>query len=251
MFNPYGIATDASGALYVADTGNRRVLRITDAGVASALATPGFVFSAPTGVTLAANGDIVVADNNLGLTRILRASPSSTLSFNTATPVGKLDTTDGTKTISLQNIGNAALTFTLPAASATNPTLTSTAFQLVSSSSTCPLLTSSSTVAGSLPAGAGCNYAISFTPTAVGANAGALVIADRSSGAATGTSQSFALAGTGLANLDTLNIFTTVSNDDHRHARWLHHLGLRGRHDLHCLPRHGDPLLHRCVSPYS
>jgi len=64
---PTGVAVDAGGNLYVADTGNNRVVVLDPAGKPlSVLMAPndGYasVFSAPHGVAVEADGDLVVAD---------------------------------------------------------------------------------------------------------------------------------------------------------------------------------------------
>ena len=81
---PMGITVDASGNIYVADTGNHRIRKITSAGEVSTLAgsTGGFGegvgsdarFSEPTGVALDASGNIFVAD--VKNERIRKVTPS-------------------------------------------------------------------------------------------------------------------------------------------------------------------------------
>jgi prepilin-type N-terminal cleavage/methylation domain-containing protein len=76
QFNaPYGIAVDSSGTVYVVDSGNNEVRKITSAGVVTTLAgqiTAGNVdgtgtsaqFSSPYGIVIASSGDLYVADSN-------------------------------------------------------------------------------------------------------------------------------------------------------------------------------------------
>jgi hypothetical protein len=75
---PYGVAVDSSGTLYVSDTGNNLIRKITAAGVVTTLAGSGSAgstngtgtaasFSTPSGLTMDASGALYVADfrNNL------------------------------------------------------------------------------------------------------------------------------------------------------------------------------------------
>ena len=76
LSGPNGIAVDAAGDLYVADTNNSRVLEINHAtGTVTSLGTsavPGF--SAPDGVAVDANGNVYVADTGNSLVREIVAS---------------------------------------------------------------------------------------------------------------------------------------------------------------------------------
>lgn len=85
QFNtPYGVATDKSGNVYVADYGNSLIRKITQAGVVTTLAgtgTAGFVngtgtaaaFNFPTGLACDSLGNIYVADR--GNSRIRKITP--------------------------------------------------------------------------------------------------------------------------------------------------------------------------------
>ncbi len=72
---PNGLATDSAGNLYVADTTNHRIRKITAAGVVSTVAgtgLPGFAdgpvesaqFDEPAGIAVGANGVLYVTDNH-------------------------------------------------------------------------------------------------------------------------------------------------------------------------------------------
>ena len=74
MFDtPTGITIDASGNLYVADSNNHKIRKITPTGVVSTVAgsTQGFangtnvtgMFNSPTGVAIDASGNLYVADS--------------------------------------------------------------------------------------------------------------------------------------------------------------------------------------------
>jgi sugar lactone lactonase YvrE len=76
--NPQDLAVDASGTVYVSDTGNNLIRKITAAGVVTTLAGSGSAgstngtgtaasFSTPSGLTMDASGALYVADfrNNL------------------------------------------------------------------------------------------------------------------------------------------------------------------------------------------
>jgi sugar lactone lactonase YvrE len=105
FYYPYGVATDAFGNVYVADTQSHTIRKITSAGIVSTLAgTAGIVGSAdgagpfaqfyyPYGVATDAGGNVYVADNaNRVIRKITPAGIVSTLA-GTAGIVGSADGT--------------------------------------------------------------------------------------------------------------------------------------------------------------
>jgi len=114
FYSPAGLAVDSNGNVYVADTGNNAIRKITPAGVVTTLAgvvttlggisTPGntdgtgsaATFNYPYGVAVDSNGNIYVADNGNHLIRKV-------------TPAGVVTTLAGSSTAgSSDGLGSAA-----------------------------------------------------------------------------------------------------------------------------------------------
>jgi len=108
FFLPYGLAMDADGNLYVADSGNHVIRKITPAGVVSTLAgvaqQPGFTdgaggaarFNSPWGITVDRSGVLFVSDNqNNAIRRITPAGAVSTLAGSATGASGSQDGTGG------------------------------------------------------------------------------------------------------------------------------------------------------------
>ena len=90
--NPWGVAVDSSGTVYVADAGNSpKIRKITAAGVVSTLAGTGVrgstdgagvnaTFDTPRGIAVDANGNVYVGDeSNFNIRKISAAGVVSTL----------------------------------------------------------------------------------------------------------------------------------------------------------------------------
>jgi CSLREA domain-containing protein len=191
-----GVAVDASGNIYVADLGNN-VLKMMPSGCTSSscVTTLATGFNNPYGVALDGGGNVYVGDLNNKAVKKLDRVDAPTLTFATATPVGSTDTTDGAQTATLANIGNQALSFSVPA-TGSNPSFP--AGFVYDPASTCPLVATGSSSAGRLAAGASCALGVDFAPTTGGANSGSVVFTDNSLNLTSAT-QSVGLTGTGIA----------------------------------------------------
>jgi sugar lactone lactonase YvrE len=110
---PNGVAVDAAGTLYVADTYSQRIRKITPAGVVSTLAGSGSQgstngsgtsasFYNPTGVAVDATGTVYVADQSNNLVRKI-------------TPAGVVSTLAGSGAQSSANGTGTAASFSAPA----------------------------------------------------------------------------------------------------------------------------------------
>jgi len=110
---PVGVAVDGSGNVYVADSSNDTIRKITSGGVVSTLAgSPGMGgstdgsgsaarFSIPLGVTLDGSGNLYVADN--GNDTIRKVTPGGVVTTLAGTPSITGGSTDGNGSAALFN----------------------------------------------------------------------------------------------------------------------------------------------------
>ena len=81
LANPFGVAVDGAGDLYITDTGNSRVVEVTAAGTASVLSTGGLTLKQPFGVAVDGAGDVYIADTvNSSVVEVTTAGTASVLS---------------------------------------------------------------------------------------------------------------------------------------------------------------------------
>jgi len=67
LSGPTGMGLDASGNLFIADTGNSRIVEYSVTGATSVVKTTGVTLTAPTNVKVLPSGALVIADSTLGL----------------------------------------------------------------------------------------------------------------------------------------------------------------------------------------
>lgn len=99
---PGGLGADASGNLFIADTGNRRIVEYSVTGVPSVVTATGTALVNPTSVKVLPSGALVVADSSLGLV-LINNGVASVLS----TGAIKLQSTQG---LTLDFAGNIYVT---------------------------------------------------------------------------------------------------------------------------------------------
>lgn len=80
---PQGIAVDAQGNVYVADSLNNKIRKITTAGVVSTIAG-GYAFEWPTGIAIDRDGSLIVGDTDKAL--VERVTPDGTVTVLAGNP---------------------------------------------------------------------------------------------------------------------------------------------------------------------
>ena len=244
LSSPRKIAVDGSGDVFVADTGNQRVVEDIPNGESYTQTPVGSGMHYPYGVSVGAAGRVYVADTINH--RILLETPSGasytqTLLIGgptaysiqvdgrqplptdtTSSAVFKIDvydppslsfapikigasTPDSPQSVEVENNGNASLTFAVPGAG-TNPVL-SAGFAFNGTTS-CPEIAQSGS-AVTLVVNATCVYSVDFTPPSVGSYSGSLAITDNSNNVP-GATQSVSLSGTALPPDSTSTAVTTA-----------------------------------------
>lgn len=195
--DPEGVAADGNGNLYIAAPATGTVYKETlqpSGAYVQTLVAGGL--TEPWGIAVDARGNLYLSQDTArgDLLMVDLADPPSLTFVRT-----RLESisTDSPQSIMVTNIGNAGLTFPVPA-TGTNPTIAAS-FALAGVT-TCPEVAASG-VAASVAAGKSCVYAINFIPVNGGSINGSLALTDTNlnltlPGDAT---QNIALSGTGIA----------------------------------------------------
>lgn len=202
--SPYGVAVDAYGNVYVTDTDTRDVYKETLQSNGTYLQTiaaskTGSNLLNPDGVAIDGFGNLYIA--NTGKSQVLRLDSSDAPTLNFASTALYTISSDSPKTVTIANIGNATLDFSIPLTpGAENPGTTPPSFLLNSSGpSACPVTSYGASYGATLAVGANCQLTVEFEPLVTGSISGEVVIADN----APGGTQSIPLNGSGIADVFT------------------------------------------------
>jgi hypothetical protein len=183
--DPLGVAVDGLGNVYIADTSNGQVLKQTWTGASYTQSTLAGNLSMPQAMVADGRGNVFItdSDNNQALEENFTEPPS--LSF-ASTHVGSISS-DSPQAVTVENFGNAALTFTGSGLVAPGD------FSQVAGSGS----PANCVASGSVTAGTGCDLSIRFAPTTAGALSESLTLNDNSLNASPAT-QTIALNGNGI-----------------------------------------------------
>jgi sugar lactone lactonase YvrE len=189
------VAVDGSGNVYIATVAEGVLKETLSGGIYIQSRVASSILIEPQGVAVDASGNVYIADTLNQ--RVLKEDFADPPSLTFARTTEGLTSSDSPLTVTLENVGNAALTFPIPT-TGTNPSISANFTLNSSGESACPLVTSNSFAAGTLAAGADCVLPISFTPETVGLINGSLVLTDNALDAAAPgyATQSILLSGT-------------------------------------------------------
>jgi hypothetical protein len=195
------IAIDSVGNAYIGESGNNRIVKVPWTGSGFGAPSTVLAITGPAAVAMSPDGILYATDSGNGLIAKLDMATPSTVTFQTATAVGTLDTADGPQTVTVSNTGNGVLNL----ADGTNPAYPA-AFPVNSAASN-PCVSG-----GSVQPGASCDISANFQPSADGANLGTVTLADNSLGIA-GVTQSIPFSGTGTA-VSQISVSASVTAAD-------------------------------------
>lgn len=198
-----GVAVDPVGNLFIADSDSKKVIQITTDGTVSVIDNIGTSGSSLDGIAVGKAGYFAVADAGDNQVALSILSQGPQLQFS-QTVVGH-ESSDGTKTVAVQNIGNASLSFTTPS-TGSNPSYPD-GFPIDDNA---PQLCA---VGTTLNPGTSCNVAVKFHPTQAGMNSAAISMATNIP-VGTTAPQTISVLGTALPGLNHLSILGAPVNSD-------------------------------------
>jgi sugar lactone lactonase YvrE len=89
LSGPFGAAVDSSGNLYIADTGNNRIVKINPLGSQTPVSTAPLMLSSPRGVALDGAGNLYVSDfSNNRVVKVPAGGGAATAFATVVTPLG-------------------------------------------------------------------------------------------------------------------------------------------------------------------
>jgi hypothetical protein len=192
--SPWDMAVDGAGDLFFLDSEGYNfgfVELPADGGTAitSYPTVSGEGLNHPMGIAVDGAGDLFIGDYYYSrIVEIQRSQPPA-LNFPTVTAAGSTDTTDGTQTVQIQNIGNQPLIFTALSYPADFSPASGDANACASSTSLSP--------------GQECDLPIQFTPQNAGALTESVTLTDNALNGA-GAQQSIGVTGTGTGTLPSV-----------------------------------------------
>ena len=193
---PHGVAVDAAGNLYIADTFNT-ALRKVDAATqtittAAGTGTPGYsgdggpataaTLSNFNGIALDATGNIYIADTGDNIIRKVDVSDAPSLTF----PNTNVGSTSTAQDVAIENLGNAQLSVTQFSVASN--------FTLQGGDTSCNTSASSGNPQYLAPSFS-CTLGIEFAPEIAGANSGSTILTDNALNVTSAT-QTILLSGT-------------------------------------------------------
>ncbi len=211
--DPQGIAVDGSGNVYFTSGSNSDVAKetlVAGSYVESTVLSNLDKIGSPFGVAVTGSGNLYIGDpyNN----QVLKVDFSDPPSLSFASTALGATSSDSPQTVTVENVGNAALTFPIPS-SGNNPSIATNFTLNDNGTSACAVLSASSSEPGTLAAGASCLLPISFAPTVTGTLSGSLVLTDNNLNAAAPgyTLQTITLNGIGLQATPTITWATPAA----------------------------------------
>jgi DNA-binding beta-propeller fold protein YncE len=183
---PTGVAVDGSGNVFVADGNNHAVKKIVAEGGYTTVNTWSSGLASPYGVAVDGSGNIFVGDPGVIAVKEIDLADAPRLNYD-STVVGS---TSGAQSVTVENIGNAALTFSAVSYPTDFPEAYGVETDCISSTS--------------LTAGESCTLSVEFAPLTAGGHSEMLTLTDNALNVSAAT-QSVALSGAATTVTITLS----------------------------------------------